>query len=447
MRLNSELEAADVRGLQSEIGISRRGSWALLNEDSVTAYSDQGFGVSKVNEMLADPAVSSGWSIVRLIIESHLGTYYHPDDEIQEFVRTQLQRCDNYSGGIRALITAPLYGFSVIEKIWHVFDDGSWGYRRFNPLHPATVERGGFKTDKHGHVTAVRQRNSYGDQAVHQRAKVAHWAFNDVFEESPKGESLLRPAYRAYTAIRAILRLWHRALEQGPRPFVVWPVPREEVQCPIHKQQESAVQVATEILEQIEDRSGIAFEMDNTDMPLPTVLTNEHIDPTDFLNAIKYHESTIFRALLTPKMLVEESEYSSRAQATTQYRGAFLQSVRGIQKQLNETLINELVIPLIAVNYTDVDTPGHWESDPMESIERDTVALAIQRVSQAGYPFSRADYERIAEYFPEVLVDPAEIETEPAEDVAAGAQDNESDLAASSGREASAEELSPDIED
>jgi len=169
---------------------------------------------------------------------------------------------------------------------------------------------------------------------------------------------------------------------------------------------EPRVQVITEVLDDIDDRSGIVYVAQGEDWAnlRPEVLANAHINPADFLAALRYHEGAIYKALLTPRMLLEEPEHATRAQAQVQYYGPFVQHVEGLATELGKVLVEQLVRPLLTVNFGEVADVGSWEVTPLRPEEYDMWAGVILRLVNSGLMLTPEDWAKIRSYYGDLLL-------------------------------------------
>lgn len=407
----AQTAAVDAQAYTEELSrVRRHDLWGLRDLD---AFGNEAFDLRVAHRMLHDDAtIAAAWGIIRLTLGKVLGEYQHDDPTIQEFVRQALTGAEGYERALQALATAPLYGYSCVETIWRPAEAGEYGastprwvYRKFKPVHPLTI-RDGFRTDERGDLTEIEQRVLGYSAVVLPRPKLVLWSYNDTWGDRPQGYSLLEPVYSHYHACRALQRLWHRALEQGPRPLITWPVPPGDMYCPTHGRMEPRVQVITEVLDDIDDRSGIVYVAQGEDWAnlRPEVLANAHINPADFLAALRYHEGAIYKALLTPRMLLEEPEHATRAQAQVQYYGPFVQHVEGLAAELGKVLVDQLVRPLLAVNFGEVADFGSWEVTPLRPEEYDMWAGVILRLVNSGLMLTPEDWAKIRSYYGDLLL-------------------------------------------
>ena len=395
--------------------VARRDIWGV---NQLAVYDEGDFSVKVAYTMVTeDPTLATGWAILRGTLLSHFGSYYNEDTKMQEFVTNTLENTKGWWQSVRALLTAPLYGFSTVEETW-VPQASRWVYSRLRPIHPTTIDRG-FKTDDDGELLGVTQRVGTAQAGpLIPIDKLIVWSFGDDFGEQPTGQSLLKPAYRHYYSINAILKLWNSNLELGPRPLIAWPVGPGEMMCPEHGVMEPATQVVTEMGANITDRSLIAFiQGEDGGTSMPAVLANEHIKPEDYLKAVRYHSGEELKAMLVPRLLVEEAEFGTRAQAQVQYYGPFVENVRGIQTQAGPILIEQLVRRLIEVNFGPQDNYGEWKFKEIDTDDAEMLANVLRLLFGSGIELTEEDHKRIRSRFPELLdpeIGPAYSEGAPA---------------------------------
>ena len=381
--------------------VPRKDLWGLGN---LAVYDEGDFTIRKAHEMVhEDPTLATAWAILRGTLLSHMGGYHNENPKIEEFVVDTLAVTKGWGQSQRALLTAPLYGFSVVEEVW-MADGTQWVYDQLKPIHPTTIDKG-FELDKNGDLLSVRQRIGFGEPGPPIFVnKLIVWSFGDDFGQLPQGISLLRPAYRHYHSVDALLKLWNSCMEMGPRPLIAWPVGPGELYCPIHEIMEPAGQVIEELAANITDRSLIAYTAgDNGGTQKPEVLANEHIRPEDFLSAIRFHNGEMLKAMLVPRLLVEEAEFGTRAQAQVQYYGPFIENVRGIQAQVGPIIIDQLVRRLIEVNFGEQDDYGEWQFDVIDTRDEEMLASVLERLVRSGIELTEADHKKLRGVFDEVL--------------------------------------------
>lgn len=392
-----------VQEYRKEYGFSSRRS-DLWGMSGLEQFKPEAFDLKIAHEMRRDPTIATALYITKLVLAAHLGTYQHDDVKIQEFVSESLRAADGWGTAIHALLTAPRYGFALIECVWDV-QGGRWVIERFRPRHPLSLKKG-FRWDDEGNLSHVEQKRADGKRANIPIGKCLLWSFEDEFGESPEGQSILDACFVNYHATKALWRLWHRRLEQGPRPTVMWPVEHGDVMSPVDGTVKSTAEVAIEMYEQLESAGCIAYEATGEGMK-PEVLSDEHVNPQDFLDAIRYHDSKKYARLLVPRLLVEEAEHATRAQSEVQLGGLFSLHINSLLSQLGEVLVDQGARRLIQVNFAGVKDYGTWACTKLEPEEREMWAAIIERLVRSGAPMTEDDWSKIRTKYDEIFV-PAE---------------------------------------
>ena len=92
--------------------------------------SDRVETVEQIEKMLDDDAIcAQALRFVSNIVINLVGEYEHPDERIQEFVRTALhQTAGSFQALRRWLLRAQLLGFALAEKVWKQIELDRRGY-------------------------------------------------------------------------------------------------------------------------------------------------------------------------------------------------------------------------------------------------------------------------------------------------------------------------------
>lgn len=402
-------EVAEFAQYTGEIGhvSARKDIWGIAG---LTTYDeDAGFTLEVANEMRRDPTIRAVWRLTTLLLQKHFGTYTHEREEIETFVNETLDEARGWDDCRKALLTAPFYGFCVIECVW-AERNGRWVIEKFAPRHPTTLT-GGFVGDKHGNLKVVGQKVPGSTARIPiPMGKVIHWPYDAEFGagESPEGESLLRAAHRSWTSVKALMRLWNLALERGPLPLLAWATASGEMHCPIHNIKEPRVQVYAEQLAQLESTSGLLYE-GGEHIGAPEVLSNASVSPDHLENKVKYDDTKMSLSMLFPKMLLEEPEHGTRAMAGTQL-DLFLENLAGMQNGYTLTLEEQVAWRLIVMNFAGVTDKGKWLPEDLSPGDQMMASEALRNLTGAGIRITGPDETKIKRQYPEMFVQPDEPE-------------------------------------
>ena len=404
-----------VKEYREEIGFSARRT-DIWGTDSFQEYDAEKFDLKLASQMLRrDATINTCHRIIELVLRAHLGTYQHDDPKIQQFVSESLQAADGWDQALTALRTAPWYGFALVECMWDV-RDGRWVITSLKPRHPTTLHKG-FRWED-GELTYVEQK-----RADYKRAKIPLnecllWSYEDEFGEEPEGRSILEGCYASYHASKAVMRLWHRELEQGPKPLILWPTEGGEMDCPFHNITESKVQVYTEVIERLESTGGFSYEtvLGPDGQPVvgkPEVMSTQHIKPGDYSEAMHYHDTKKYAVLLVPRLLLEEAEHGTRAQSEVQFGGLFSLSINSMLDQQGAILVEQGARRLIQLNFAGVTDYGRWAVEKLEPEEWEMWATILRFLLDAGFPITTPDWDKVRGKYPQIFVSAEQAKGQP----------------------------------
>jgi len=368
-----------------------------------------------------DPIVKSGLSVIRALILGRLGRCEHPDPDISARITAWLE---NIEGGVRRvvsqLLSALWAGFAVVELRWRLGEE--WTVASTALLHPLSFfsrwgREVGLVPDPHsGRVEIFRQLpQAAGEDAVELPAeRVLYWPAFAELREQVFGQSLLEAARPVWFARVRLSAYWNTYCERLAAPTPVIQVPVDTVEDPATGETVSAAEYVTSVFAELEP--GMALALPYTPgmewKVEPLVVGGDGGKAFDLRLAALERE--MWLAMLTPRLLMAEPEYGTRAMAQTN-RDLFLDVIDGIRKELGRVLEEQLANRLLAVNVGDV-APASWRWDPLVDEDLERLARVLQTVEQAmNLAWQRggvnpADEERWRQVFGNVLASAGDAE-------------------------------------
>ncbi|MFA5635141.1 MAG: hypothetical protein WC977_04465 [Anaerovoracaceae bacterium] len=382
-----------------------------------------------------DPTVRTSLMITQFMLLNKLGEYSNENKQVQERVRDLLQKID---GGMRhvcqQLLSALWAGYAVLEKTWET-GASEWYVRECELLHPLTF----FATNKDTEgivldpvakkVTQVVQYEhakdgQWSDVSVTIPIdRVLYWPLLREAREDTYGNSLLEGARRAWFSKVREENYWNTFAEKCACPTPVFWVPHTTVTNALGESQPIS-QVLMETYETVRPGEAIAIPIDS-DMPYKMEMLVPTGDGEAFERICRYWDSQLFKAILTPRLLVEEPEHSSRAQSETNL-DLFVMTLDGIRVEMGEVLIHQLIKPLIFYNIGPQDDYGEWAFEPLSDKDLERLAAIFERLERGKASaamttggFSPADDAKLRETFGEDLyATPEEVQAAEAERIA-----------------------------
>lgn len=380
-----------------------------------------------------DPTIKLSLYMLRLLILRNLGDYEHPDEALQERVRELLGKSVDGAGPgaiMREMLSALWAGYSVVEPVWGM--DGGWYIEDAALLHPLSffdpqTGAAGIKLDvAQKRVAQVTQYQDLSASLLTQGAtgpqsvtlpveRVVYWPLQAELREECYGNSLLDGARKAWYSKVKQETYWNTFAQKCAMPTPVFWVPQTSIYDARAGQQKSLAEFLPGVYERLQPGQGVAIPID-MDMPYKLETLVPTGDGSAFETICRYWDQQLFKAVLTPRLLVEEPEHASRAQSGT-VMDLFMLTIDGIESELGSVFIDQLVRPLIVANVGErADGYGEWSWGELQSKDLEALARIFEALErgkatavQAGQPISDLDDDILRETFPDLYAAPDEI--------------------------------------
>ena len=378
-----------------------------------------------------DATVKAALLIVRFLILSKLGSYKHEDEAIQERADDLLGKIN---GGVksvmRRLLSALWAGYAVLQPEWQTGPE--WYISDCDLLHPLTFfaansEKEGIKLDKTAkRVTEVTQYEHDDDNFTYANkeltlpiAAVIYWPLLQEAREEVYGNSLLEGARRAWFSKIKEENYWNTFTEKCACPTPVFWLPQTSVtdesgeDIPLTK-------LLVQTYEKLKPGQAVAIPVDpQTEYRMDTIVPTG--DGEAFERICKYWDAQLYKAILFPRLLLEEPEHGTRAQSQTSFELVF-EILDGIREEMGSVVIDQLVKPLLYYNVGELDNYGEWEFEPFDEADVEMLARIYESVERgkasavmSGGPLLKPDDDKLRNTFPDVYATPEEIEEAEAE--------------------------------
>jgi hypothetical protein len=374
-----------------------------------------------------EPTVKRTLALLESLIVGRIGQYTHPDEAIQEQVNGWLRQVE---GGLNSvvsrLLSALWAGFCVMEPVWKT-TGSEWTYERIELLHPlsffnrrydASNQRDGIQIDPVTKRVEKLQQFSgrIGDAPIEfRRDEVIYWPFAQELREQVYGSSILDGARRAWFSKTKEENFWNTHAEKCSSPIPVFRVPNSTIAHPVTKENVSLAVWLMETYRTLEPGMALALPMD-PDTPFEVVPLVPVGDGGAFKLVCEYWKGEIFNAMLVPRLVLEEPEHGTRAQAGS-VLDLFYQLVDGIRQQLGWVLVWQVVEPLLRYNYGEMDDMGEWGFEPLQDEDLELLAGVYESVQRgrataatAGLQTQEADERKTRETFGAVLADANDVD-------------------------------------
>ena len=284
-----------------------------------------------------DETIASAVGFLTYNVFSFWGDYVNPRKELTDFVNANFE---NLAVSLESTLhkvveNAIVYGYCVSELVWKR-KNGNYYLERIVPLHPLMTE---YVYDEKNKVKGVQY---ISDQGVVELPLEKCFIFK--LGSCLKGESRLRTIYRLYALKRGFLMFWATAMERYAMPLIHFHAENVD---------ESKLTQAASQLRNVWSNGVISTTGEGVRLELLEPSQNVS---QNFIDAIEYLNTLIYRGLLLPQLLMSARTTGTYALGKVHF-DLFSMAAKRITKRLAEAVVDQIVAKILDYNYDDI---GHY---------------------------------------------------------------------------------------
>lgn len=313
------------------------------------AYNDpasQQFGLDIFDEMYAlDPQVRACHH-TKVMARLMTGWEFIPsgNKKVDEFITyTTTNMAGSMHDFLRDLMEALKYGFAVVEIVWDRYTDGPYrGYLGIKALKAKPAKSFRFDTDRRGNLKkrGIRQHiNGLPQDIKLPRDKFIVY----TYQKEPGGfygRSDFQPVYRHYFLKQALERWWSAYLEKFAGPTAIGKFPQGAT--------ESEKKEVLAFLRKLQNNSAAIFP-EKWEIEL---LEAKEGGSENFIRALTYHNKMVARGILVPDLIQDQGDRSGSYSLGQVHASNFLWVLKGIGRELETVVDEQLVRRVIDVNFS-----------------------------------------------------------------------------------------------
>lgn len=379
----------DIYGLQWLPG------WWRYNPDALAIKKG---GLKIYFEMRLDDQAKAALHLKKSAIVHPGWTIECEDETLSEFVEHVFEKMEGtVEETIRSILSAYEYGFSLHEKVYRYLEDGPFrGKIGLQALKQKSPTRLLFQTDDYGNLlpNGILQRQRNGQLMSLPSEKFVRFTYQKEFDNF-YGQSDLRAAYRFWFLKVNFFRYWGMYLERFGMPIAIG----------------SSKTATLNPTDQLKFQAIVKNLQAGMSAVLPHDLEIEfkeaaRTDRGTFEQAINACDVRIARAILMPTLLGLSAGNDVGSLARSKTEKQTFDIVLGGDSLLVQDVINEQIIrPLIVMNYGQVEKLPRFEFRPMDEEDRkDYVKAWADAVSKKAVSRTVETEKRVREFlsFPEM---------------------------------------------
>jgi len=366
-----------------------------------------------------EPVIKASFNVILRHLLASLGEYVHPDREIQNFVRANIQF--NLPRWIEAAAVSSLWsGFSVAETIWQ-YREGPNGRQVWiedlMPYHPIQVffivndfgrlthgEKVTYSSYKSG-VWVPRPSSQYvkkintDTHGVHARLPKSKTFYTKIGHDqnNPYGQSSLFPVMRYQLFKEVFMDLMSNALDRYAMPLLYVKVPNQTTQESIEEPDGSTrlltlQEVVAREIQEIEHDSFLVFtQNDAKNAPIEVgSLTTGNNYGSAFSEAIELCDKNMMMGLNIPNLLFhDKSSHLGSTNASGIQWEVFNYFVGSLYDMIVGTFVDQVVRQLIQFNFDARQVPeagevGYIQRKPIRPVDQKVASEVYATLTQIG---------------------------------------------------------------
>lgn len=341
-----------------------------------------------------DAQVGAGATLFKLALLSQPWDIKFPEgqepanyEEIISFLKYNfdtVNRTVHYRGGLRSaledLLEGPMLGFAVAEPVYDL--DTYKGQqkillKKFKVLPQETIT---FFSDKYGNLIKVQQCTVGAPIDLLPLGKFVIWSFN-VRKGNWYGNPLLKRAYKHWYIKEFLIKKWNIFLERKAVPML------------LGKTRPANIKNLRKLLASTNEKSIAVVETNDEVISVDTKAVS-----SQFKMAIQYHDTMIFRGMLTPTLLLGQEDVGARALGDTHFQ-VFMWVVDKMKNDLL-SISNQLLTTLTKLNYPATEVMPHFVIPELSTDDRDKFAGVVKELVTVGVLQADEDWIRQKLGFP-----------------------------------------------
>ncbi len=387
-------------------------------------------GTGMLSRMIdTDDTVSNALMFKNLMVLSKIGEYDHEDKEIADFGNDILSRLryPTIAESYEAMLSATGYGFSVTEIVSGLNDSLQRVPMRLATYHPSTMA---FEVDQFGQITPegvlqfVLQHSQhsnpnsswvklhygykvknpfetptdrehpwripffaqYGMTRIPREKVIHHTNFPMTSVGNPYGKTPVRTAHLAWQLKVFVMRQAGIAVKRSASPLIWGSAPggvaNVEIEIDGKKTMMDPRGALMHILGERETDDAVVTGSDKDGYGLEAIESTAQLDQIG--NLINLLDVRIFRAFLLPSLVMTDGSAGSRSLGDKHFE--IVNFIAGEDaKKFGQTVVNDLIRPLIVDNFGVQDDYGKFKERPQSIEERERLANIFNTVTTAGY--------------------------------------------------------------
>jgi hypothetical protein len=344
-------------------------------------------------EMREEPTIKMGIWFYNAIVKGAISEYIHPDDNIQEFVKTTLESIQ-FKSKLSKILSYRWVGATASEIIWESIE-GKWNITDLVYLRPETWYKKGLPVSP---TDPIIQEVEGGDIEI----PVEKCMIIRNNSETDESSILDGTVYTHWERKRRTYLDWSNALEQYamPKTRIIYPQ-GTGLYGPDGKPMDEKKEAEYYAQQAEMYRTSTSYAHDEG-IDVQTVAGPGTIGSA-FREKLDYDDTMILRGMLLPPLLAQGSDggVGSRALGETHYK-FFWDYMKAEIERIAEEIVSQLIRPLITYNFDNTKEYGHFNLDDIGTKDYTAwkdIFMTLVNIGVLAPSVNKIHRKRILEFF------------------------------------------------
>lgn len=346
--------------------------------------------------IMTDETIATAFDFTIMAVINKMGEYQHPDPKIKSFVQSNLEQMEgSLPLACQEILSALWAGHSVTEMIYKT--EGSRIMLDYlATYHPRTIL---YRVNEKGRLLedGIYQTPYYGGvPVIIPTKKCIRYVHNSRFGNK-YGTSNCKKVRKNWLLKDPVLKMWARALDRFGTPLLSVVVPNDEVEDE-EGNRVALVDHTVKVLNNLQNSTSLVFQKSGDDsIEIQTHNTGASGMSDAFRSIVNYLNKMIFRGWLVPSLVFDDGSGTGSYALGQSHFDIFTHHINGIYNNLTETLLEQMIRPLVEINYGKQTEYGSFPERSQGDADVKLLSEMFLQMTNAGYldPDAKEDFNHV----------------------------------------------------
>jgi hypothetical protein len=349
--------------------------------------------LDQIQQMIDDPTVSAGLSALDSLMRTtdyEIEPGVDPNDDAVKLIKTALTEMDDsWESTLSEILTFIPYGFSLFEIVYALRDgedgrstDGKIGWKRWSPRSQDTIVKWEWDAEGRDVLAAIQYAPPNYHDVTLPMDRCLHFRTKNR-RQSPKGKSLIRPAFNAYYNKKHIERIEGIGVERDMSGMAHMEIPESAYNDSTSLSGWQALVQNIRSDQQAGLVTPLIYDENGNQLYKFSLVSTGGQRAIDTNAIIARYERQILRVLMTDWLTLGDMGGGSFALGVSKSE-MFMQFAQGLLDTIADTITNQAIRPLCLRNGFGVDQVPVMRFASVSKRDMGKFVAAFQQAASTG---------------------------------------------------------------